>query len=96
MNELLSDEFKAPIVTITGLYHPWHALTRKWLLGLVFWLGCLVILGAFGLLEFQVDRTVQGAAGTVLIFIVLAGEFAAFWAWNHIPNKQNPPAKELL
>jgi hypothetical protein len=86
MKAILSETFKAHIYTLTGFYQPWHVLTRKWLLGILFWVGCLAILGGFGLLEIQIDRTVQGAAGTALIFVILAFEFAAFWAWNHIPK----------
>jgi len=86
IHDLLVGVIKAPTVTLTGFYHPWQQLTRRWLLGLVFWLGCLVILAAFGVLEFQVNRLVPGLTGTLLIFVLLAGEFAAFWAWNHIPK----------
>ena len=77
VKDLLSSIFKTPVTMISGFYHPWQLLSRKWLFGLLFWIGCLVILSAFTLLEIQVDRTVQGAAGTVLIFVILAFEFGS-------------------
>jgi hypothetical protein len=86
IHDFLSEGFKAPIYTLTGFYHPWRVLSRKWLYGLLFWMGCLVILAGFSIMEIKIDREIQGVARTALIFIVLAFEFGAFWAWNHIPK----------
>jgi hypothetical protein len=86
IHAVLSEIFKTPIQTISGLYHPWQMLSRKWLFGLLFWVGCMVILAAFSLLEIQIDRGIQGLTRTALIFIVLAFEFGVFWVWNHVPK----------
>ncbi len=86
IQDLLASALQAPTITVSGFYRPWRALTRRWLLGLVFWLGCLAILAGFGVLEFQVNRLMPGLTGTLLVMFLLAGEFAAFWAWNHLPK----------
>jgi hypothetical protein len=86
IRDLLSKTFNVPVEALSGFYHPWRALSRKWLLGLLFWVGCLVILALFSLLEISIDRTEQGVTQTILIFLVLIAEFGAFWAWNHLPR----------
>ncbi len=82
----LLETFKAPVYWISGFYPPWQVLSRKWLYTLLFWVGCLVILAGFSLLEIQIDRNVQGVYRTALILIALVFEFGAFWAWNHLPK----------
>lgn len=86
VRSLVEKSLDAPIVTLASVYHPWKATSRKWLYGLVFWLGCLVILAGFSLLEIQIDRGIQGLARTALISIALVVEFGAFWVWNHVPK----------
>ena len=86
IKDLLSEIFNAPIYPISGLYHPWQVLSRKWLYGLLFWIGFLVILAVFGLLEIQIDRTLQGLTRIVLLFIVLAFELGTFLVWNRMPK----------
>jgi hypothetical protein len=86
IHEAIADSFAAPIHSLSGFYHPWRQLSRKWLFGILFWLGCLVILSLFSMLEFQIDQTIQGLARSILIFIALVAEFGAFWAWNHLPR----------
>jgi hypothetical protein len=82
----LADDFNAPVETISGFYHPWQALSKKWLYTLLFWLGAAVILAAFSILEIQIDQTVQGVFRTALILIALCLEFGAFWALNQLPK----------
>ncbi len=84
--DALADIFAAPIESISGFYHPWHVLSRKWLFTLLFWLGIAVIFTLFSILEIQIDQTVQGFARTTLILIVLFLEFGAIWTWNHLPK----------
>jgi hypothetical protein len=86
IRDMLASTYKGPIYSMNGFYHPWVVLTRKWLWGIVFWAGCLAILAGFSFLEIQVDQTVQGLSKAVLIGVILAFEFSAFWAWNHIPK----------
>ncbi len=86
VRQVLAAEFKAPIYSISGFYHPWVALTKKWLWGLLFWVGCLAILAAFSILEIQVDHAMQGLSKAVFIAIMLAAEFTAFLTWNKLPK----------
>jgi hypothetical protein len=86
VREVLENTLDAPVVLLSGVFHPWKTASRKWLFGLIFWLGCLVILAGFSLLEIQIDHGMQGFARTALILIVLSMEFGALWAWNHVPK----------
>ncbi len=69
IEDLLSEEFDRTRHHISGLYHPWQALSRKWLYGLVFWLGCLLILAGFGFIEFQIDLDCKAFTRTALLLI---------------------------
>jgi hypothetical protein len=86
IRDFLTEAFKTPIYTISGHYHPWRVTSKKWLYGLLFWLGCLVILIGFSLLEIQIDREIQGVTRSALFLIVLTLEFGSFWVWNHLPK----------
>ncbi len=84
VSEFLRETFHAPVYTISGFYHPEQVQVRHWLVSLLFWLGCLVILGVFTLLEIQMDQLAQGITRvTVLTFLVLF-EVGAIWTWSSI------------
>lgn len=86
VREALEKALDAPVLELAGVYHPWKTASRKWLLALLFWVGCLAILAGFSMLEFQIDHAIQGVARTALIMIALTVEFGAFWAWSHMPK----------
>jgi hypothetical protein len=86
IRDSLSEVFNGPIVTISGLYHPWRVISRKWLYRLLFWLASPLILALFTLLEIQIDQTIQGLTRTILLLAVLVVEVWTFWAWNHLPK----------
>lgn len=86
IQDMLSEEFNGPITAISGIYHPWQALSRKWLYGLLFWLGCLLIGAGFGFIEFQIDHGLQGFTRTAVLLVMWTLEVGTFLAWNHIPK----------
>ena len=86
IQDFLKKEFSEAVISITGFYHPWQMLSRKWLYSLLFVIGCLVILFGFGALEIQIDQEVEGITRTILLIIVMTLELGVFWAWNHVPK----------
>jgi hypothetical protein len=86
VHDMLLREFTGSIITFSGMYHPWQALSKKWLNGLIFWLGCLLILAGFGFLEVQVDRGLQGFTRTALLLVMWTLEVGTFLAWNRVPK----------
>ncbi len=84
IQDLLSEEFHGPITTISGFYHPLRMLSKKWLYSLMFWLGCLTILVAFGALEMSINNGIQGFARNILLIIVMAIEIGILSIWNRV------------
>lgn len=82
--EFLRDTLHAHITTVSGFYHPARLQTRQWLNSFVSWFGFLTILGLFGLLEFQIDQSLQGTIEKILFILILLIEFGTIWAWNRI------------
>jgi hypothetical protein len=86
MKEYLQDKLEMPSRTLSGFYHPWNTQAKQWLLGLAFWIGCLVILAGFTLLEIQIDHVMQGLARTALLLTTVAFEVGMLSVWNRLPR----------
>lgn len=80
----LAEKIRAPLIPMQGIYHPRAARLQRLLFGLVFWAGCLAIITGFSLLEFQVDRGIQGAAHTIFLMFTASIEIGAIYAWNKL------------
>ncbi len=86
MQEYLEEDLQISCRVLSGFYHPGRELTRQWVLGFIFWVGCLLILAGFTLLEIKIDEVVQGFARIGLLFVVICFEFGSLLAWNRIPK----------
>jgi hypothetical protein len=84
MADWILRRFHAAPLTISGFYNPEKAQVRYWLHHLVTWLGFIVILGAFTLLEVKVDAQGSSTAGRALFILLIAVEYGAVWAWNRV------------
>jgi hypothetical protein len=87
VSEFLRATLKAPVRIISGFYHPQKVQAVQWLRGLLFWLGCLVILAGFTLLEIRLDQATAGAAHTWLLMVALVFEFGSVWVWNIVTSR---------
>ena len=72
---------------IHGFYRPERVQYRIWLRGLVTWLGFLLILIGFTLLEIQIDRQVQSSVATITLIFLVTAEIGALWGWDSISNR---------
>ena len=75
-----------PVSVLSGFYHPARDQIRLWLFSLLFWLGCLVILAGFTLLEIEISHSTQGPVQVILISIALLVEYALLYIWNRLPK----------
>jgi hypothetical protein len=82
----IKENLHMPCRGFSGFYHPWKIQTRLWLFSLLFWLGCLVILGAFTFLEIRIDNDIQGIARMVLLLMAIVFEFGMLSIWSRLPR----------
>lgn len=82
--DYLTHHFTNPIVALDGFYHPQQMVFKSWMRGLVFWLGALVIVAGFTLLELQADLAFPGFAHKLVLAAILLIEFGAIWFWSQI------------
>jgi len=87
VEELLKDEFRAPVITISTHYNPRKTHFKAWLKNLVFWAGCLAILTAFTFLEIWMDQGRGGPSHTLLLIFMLVCEIATLWTWNGVASR---------
>ena len=87
MPEYLAGIMNAPVVTVEGYYSPQRTLVKSWMSGLLFWLGALVILVGFTLLELQADTAFPGFAHKLVLTAILVIEFGAVWLWSQIVRR---------
>lgn len=80
----LHQQMDAPVITISGFSHPQPVQIRSWLKSLAVWLGFLVILACFSLLEIQLDGFFHTGFGKIGLFLIVTVEIGAMWAWNQI------------
>jgi hypothetical protein len=77
----LRGALKLPVATVAGFYHPGRARTGRWLHNLLFWIGFVVILGVFAVIEVNLNALAQGVARSLLMMVVFLVEVGAVLAW---------------
>jgi len=82
--DYLTQALTNPVVTVDGFYHPQRTVIKSWIRGLLFWLGALVIVTGFTLLELQADLAFPGFAHKLVLAAILLIEFGAIWFWSQI------------
>lgn len=90
VSQFLRAEFQGErvnLVELNGFYHPGRVQAGRWLHQISFIIGCLMILVVFSMLEFQLDQSIDGAARTVLLSLLVFFEFGAIWAWSQIARR---------
>lgn len=83
-SEYVAQNLTNPVVTVDGFYHPQQTVIKGWMRGLLFWLGALVIVIGFTLLELQADLAFPGFAHKLVLAAILLVEFGAIWFWSQI------------
>lgn len=84
VSEFLQGSLGVPVVKISGFYHPGRLQLGRWAHTLITWLGFLLILAAFTLLEIQLDPVFTGLPGKVLLAVLFTIEIGSIWAWDRI------------
>lgn len=84
VTDFLHKVLDAPVITISGVYHPQRAQVNKWLRSLAAWLGFLVILIGFSVLEVNTNLFSQTGFGQVMLCIIVALEIGAIYCWDRI------------
>jgi len=87
MTEFLAQNIRLQVTTVGGYYHPQRAAAVGWLHAIVFWIGAALILAGFTYLEIETGAFIPGLASKLVLFIILAFEFGAVWAWTRINNR---------
>ncbi len=86
-SEFLQETLSVPVITLAGYYRPRNEHIKALLINLLTWVGFLVILTAFTLLEFSLDSAIHGATHTILLVLLVTVEFGAVLAWNNLFSK---------
>ena len=86
MRDFLCHEFTAPIVALSGYYHPQSIQLKQWVSSLLTWAGFFLILGMFTFWEIQMGNQLSGSNSKLLFLILLLVEFGAIYAWNTITS----------
>lgn len=86
ITEFLQTTLRVPVITISGFYHPEQVQVRQWIHTALSWLGFLLILTAFSVLEIKLDHALQGFVGRVILAILVVMEIGVIWAWNSITS----------
>lgn len=84
MSTYLQNEFKMPVLEVSGFNSPTPIQTGKWIHSIAFWVVCLILLSLFTLLEIEINQQLHGTLRSVLFYLSLALEFGALLTWNHI------------
>lgn len=87
IDEFLREALETNVITISGFYHPQQIQMRRWLHGLITWVGFLAILAIFTLLEIRLDPVFHGSAGKLLLGAIFTTEVGSIWAWNNISGQ---------
>jgi hypothetical protein len=83
ITDFLHDALNFPVFSLSGFYHPQQIQVRKWMHEVFAWLGFMIILAGFTVLEIQLDHFLLGIIGKVVLCILLTFEILAIWAWNN-------------
>jgi hypothetical protein len=87
IGDYLHDTLGITPLEISGFYRPEQVQYRIWLRSLVTWLGFLVILIGFTLLEIQIDRQLHSAAATLTLIFLVTVEIGILWGWESLTNR---------
>ena len=84
ITDFLQDGLNFPVFSIAGFYHPQQIQVRKWMHEVFAWLGFIIILTGFTILEIQLDHFLLGIIGKAALCILVTFEILAIWAWNNL------------
>ncbi len=84
VNTFLQQSLHAPVLTVTGFYHPQHLQRKWWLHEVLNLIGILMIMWLFTGLEVQIEGAARGAAQMVLEMLAVSIEVGSILIWNRI------------
>jgi len=84
LGDYLSENFKNPIQTMSGYYHPVQTAAKKWMHELIGLLGVLVILGLFTWLQIYVDNALDNPYSSIFVTITFIIEMGVVIVWHKL------------
>ena len=83
----LEEEFNAPVIELSGLYHPTVFRMKRMLFTILAWAGFAAIIAVFSFLEIQLDLSIHGTARMILFIALVSLEFGAIYVWNNVTQR---------
>lgn len=81
LGEYLSENFKNPIQTMSGYYHPVQTAAKKWMHELIGLLGVLVILGVFTWLQINGEKALNDPYASIFVTLLFIIEMSVIIVW---------------
>jgi hypothetical protein len=78
----LSSALNRPVYLLKNFYTEDRAPWPNWARQILFWIGCLLIMGAFFALEVDINRLGTGLAGQVIFIGLVAAEIGCLYLLN--------------
>lgn len=82
LEDYISEQMHLPVQLLSGFYQQGTVYTRGWWLSLLFWIGSLVILIGFSLIEFRVDHAITGMLRLFILGFLLVLEAGLIYELN--------------
>jgi hypothetical protein len=87
LDEFVRKQLGMPVRTISGFYHPQEIQLKRWGREILYWLGFIVILVLFSVLEIELDRVIRGGMQTVVLCVALCVELVVIMTWHSSRSK---------
>jgi hypothetical protein len=84
LSQYLHDNVSSNVRVIPGAFQPHTRQITPWLRVAIFWIGCIVILFGFGILEINADGMLHGFIRPLILIMLLVIEMGVIWAWNSV------------
>jgi len=83
LSQILQSDLKVPLYVLSGLYPP-SDTRSNWPAQAVAWLGSLVIIIGFFVVQARIDLRAQDWTQTILMLLSIAVEVWLVWVWNSL------------
>lgn len=87
LGNFLSRHMESPVRILSGYYHPFQSMTKKWLHELFNWIVLIAIIAVFTWLQISLDQAFRDPIAKIHIMISFCIEIGAVWAWYKIISR---------
>lgn len=82
LSQILASNLTVPIYVVSGVPIPIPMPRSNWLTQVTAWLGSIVIIAGFGLLQVKIMQVSADSLQTVLLVLVVISETSLIWVWD--------------